>query len=179
HIRAHGAHELWVRLPLAGGSSPLIELPCRAIGEFCKWQVHMAFDSSYQRQDVLQSGVQPKRRGGRDAQHDPQAVGRQKTDAMDVVGEPIRVLAHESSGIVAIRLAHAAGVSFAEPDVSEPRVDVGDRGDLSERLANDASAARGDPLDDAQILWTVSQDLEHSVAKALDRFGGANRPEVY
>ena len=50
-----------VRLPLAGGSSPLIELPCRAIREFCKWQVHMAFASSYQRQHVLQSGVQAKR----------------------------------------------------------------------------------------------------------------------
>src|SRR5215469_4468066 len=94
--------------------------------------------------------------GGRsDAQHDPQAVGGQKTDAMDVVGEPIRVLAHQSSGILAIRLANPAGVSFAERDVSEPRVDVGDRGHAGERLANDASAARGDALDDAQIFWTV------------------------
>jgi hypothetical protein len=70
HICADGGHELWIGLPLAGGSSPLIELPCRAIREFCKWQVHVAFTSSYQRQDVLQSGVQPKRGGGRDAQHD-------------------------------------------------------------------------------------------------------------
>src|SRR6202158_2937710 len=77
-----------------------------------------------------------------------------------------------------IRLATAAGVSFAEPDVPEPRVDVGDRGHLGERLANDASAARGDPLDDAQILWAVSQDLEYAVAEALDSFGCANRPEV-
>ena len=50
---------------------------------------------------------------------------------------------------------------------------------MGERLADRQSAIRGDALDDAQILWTVSQDLEHSVAKALDRFGGANRPEVY
>jgi hypothetical protein len=40
--------------------------------------------------------------------------------------------------------------------MSEPRVDVGDRCDLDEPLANAASAARGDALDDAQILWTVS-----------------------
>ena len=31
HIRTDGGHELWVRLPLAGGSSSLIELPCRTI----------------------------------------------------------------------------------------------------------------------------------------------------
>src|ERR1700687_5682037 len=77
-----------------------------------------------------------------------------------------------------IRLATAAGVSFAEPDVSEPRVDVGDRGHLGERLANDASAARRDALDCAQILWTVSEDLEYSVAEALDRFSCADGPEV-
>jgi hypothetical protein len=179
HIRADGGHELWVRLPLAGGSSPLVELPRRAIRQFCEWQVHVPLRASNHGQDVFQGGVQAKRGGGRDPQHDPQAVGGQKTDAVDVVGEPIRVLAHEPGGILSIRLADTSSVSLAEPDVSEPRVDIGDRGHLGERLANDASAARSDALDDAQILWTVSEDLEHSVAKALDRFGGANGPEVY
>jgi hypothetical protein len=36
---------------------------------------------------------------------------------VDVVGEPIRVLAHQPGGVMATRLANAAGVSFAEPDV--------------------------------------------------------------
>ena len=56
---------------------------------------------------------------------------------------------------MAVCFANAAGVSFGEPDVSERRVDVGDGGHLGERLANHASAARGDALDDAQILRTV------------------------
>jgi hypothetical protein len=97
---------------------------------------------------------------------------------MDVVGEPIRVLAHQPGGIMAIGLPNAARVGFAEPDVSEPRVDVGDGGYLGERLADRPSAIRGDALDDAQVLWTVSEDLEYAVAETLERFRCADRPEV-
>ncbi|HLZ24792.1 MAG TPA: hypothetical protein VKQ30_21950 [Ktedonobacterales bacterium] len=43
------------------------------------------------------------------------AVGCQKADAVDVIGEPIRVLANQPGGIMAMRLANAAGISFAEP----------------------------------------------------------------
>ena len=130
------------------------------------------------RQDVLQRGVQAERRGRRDAQHHPQAVGGQKADAVDLVGQPIRVFAHQPRRIVAIRLAHAARVGFAETDVAQPRVDVGDRGHRRERVVDGARTVGRDALDGAQLLGLFANDLEHAIAEALDRLGRAHRAQV-
>ena len=63
---------------------------------------------------------------GRDAQHEPQAVGRDEADAVNLVGQPVRVFADQPDRIVAIRLAHAPRVGFAQADVAQPGVDVRD-----------------------------------------------------
>ena len=129
-------------------------------------------------QHVLQRGVQAERAGGGDAEHQPQAVGGQKADPVHLVGQPIRVFADDPGRVVAIGLAHAAGIRLAETDVAQPRIDVGDRGHRGERLADGQRALRGDALDNAQVLGIVVEDLEDAVAEPLDGLGRADGSQV-
>jgi hypothetical protein len=128
----------------------------------------VSFVAGDQRQDVLHGRMAPERGSRRDTQHEPQAVGSQEPDAVDVVGESIRVLAHQPRGIGAICLTNAAGHGLAQANVPQPRVDVRDPGYRGERLTDSARAAGGDALDDTQFFWTVPEHLEDAVAKALD-----------
>src|SRR5207245_5746567 len=128
----------------------------RAIRQVSEWQIDVALGPSHDRQDVLQGGMQAERGGRRDAQHEPQAVGGDKANAVDLVSKPIRVLAHQPGSIVAVRLAYAARISFPEADVAQPRVDVRDGCHLGERLVDRASATRSDALDRTQVLGALA-----------------------
>ena len=115
---------------------------------------------SHDRQDVFQGGVQAERGCRRDAQHEPQAVGGEKANAVNLIGQPIRVLTDQPDRIVAIRLAHPPRISFAQADVAQPRVDIGDGGDLRERLVDRMCTTQSDALDRTQVLWAVAYDLD-------------------
>ena len=101
-----------------------------------------------------------------------------KADAVNVIGKAIGVLADQPGRIVAVSLAYSARISFAQTDVAQPRVDVGDGCYLSERLVDRACATRRDALDRAQVLVGLAYDLEHPLAKALDRLCRTDWPEV-
>src|SRR6266540_1650248 len=86
-------------------------------------------------------GMQAEGGGRRDAQHEPQAVGGDKANDVNLISQPIGVRADQPGRIVAVRLACPARISFAQPDMAQPRVDVGDGCHLGERLVDHACAS--------------------------------------
>ena len=75
----------------------------------------MALGPSHDRQDVLQRGMQAERGCRRDTEHEPQAVSSEKANAVNVVGQPVGILADQPGRIVAVCLAYAACISFPRP----------------------------------------------------------------
>ena len=99
-----------------------------------------------------------------------------KADAVDLVGQAVRVFAHQSDGVVAVRLAHAPRVGFAQTNVAQPGVHVGDAGYRGKRGVDGARPLGGDAFDDAQLLGVFADDLEHALAEALDGFAPRTGP---
>jgi hypothetical protein len=81
-------------------------------------------------------------------------------------------------GFSRTNLAASLPYAFAESDVAQPRVDVRDGCHLSERVVNRVCASRGDALDRTQVLGTLAYDLEHAVAKAVDRLRGPDGSQM-
>jgi hypothetical protein len=80
-VLAQRLDQLGCRLPAAGGRSSLVQLARRLIDQLTERQVDVPLGPGHHAQHVLQRRMQPERRGRRDAEHAPQAVGGQKADA--------------------------------------------------------------------------------------------------
>ena len=105
---------------------------------------------------LFKRGMQAERGCRRDTEHEPQAVGGDKPDAVNVISQPIRVFTHQSGSILAVSLAYSTRISFAQADVAQPRVDIRDGCHLSERLVDRVCASRRDALDRTQVLRTLA-----------------------